>query len=80
VAGTAHGARDGLLRQLHSLRGAAGTVGAAALQSEAAQVETLLHAGRPDAVLDQAVAGLHLQLSQLVQQLRAALPAEVAVA
>ncbi|OYU99812.1 MAG: hypothetical protein CFE45_11545 [Burkholderiales bacterium PBB5] len=82
VGGTTHtasGARDGLLRQLHSLRGAAGTVGAAAVQAEAAHVEMLLHAGRPDAALDQALAELDRMLGDLVQQLRAAIPADVAV-
>jgi len=79
ASNAATGARDGLLRQLHSLRGAAGTVGAAAVQTEAAHVETLLYAGRPDAVLDLALAELNRKLADLVQQLRAAMPADVAV-
>jgi len=69
-------ARDQLLRHMHSMRGAAGTIGAASLQAQAARIEALLHGGRPQPQIDDALQSLRDELTRLTQQLRQAAPSE----
>jgi PAS domain S-box-containing protein len=69
-------ARDQLLRHMHSMRGAAGTIGATNLQAQAGRIESLLHSRRPQAQIDEALHALHTELVLLAQQLRSAAPVE----
>jgi two-component system, sensor histidine kinase and response regulator len=60
-------------RAAHSLKGAAGTLGAVALAEVAATAETLIKTGQPE---EPAFKKLSLALDQLVGAIRAALPEE----
>ena len=74
------GSREQLLRQLHSLRGAAGTVGATEVQALAARVESMLHGGRATSDILAALAPLRDVLKALAGHLQQALPAEAVTA
>ena len=59
-------------REAHSLKGAAGTLGATALAEHAAKVETAIKTGQS---VDEALESLSHSLVAVVEAIRAALPA-----
>jgi two-component system sensor histidine kinase/response regulator len=59
-------------REAHSIKGAAGTLGAIALAEQAAKVETAIHAGQS---VDEALESLALVLAAVVVAIHSAFPA-----
>jgi two-component system sensor histidine kinase/response regulator len=67
-------------RIAHTLKSLCGSIGATALQAEAAAVESVIRDGEPSNVVDGALAALDTPLITLVDQLHELLPADVAEA
>ncbi|MCW2282728.1 PAS domain S-box-containing protein [Rhodoblastus acidophilus] len=72
------GDAEGAVLIAHSLKGAAGNIGATELFQAAARLEAVLKAGETGEGVEQALAAIQTRLAALVPAIRAALPADSA--